>query len=77
MTTKSAPIERRRSIKFYNFSAAHSGHFCYFYVQKYSNFGQKLSKMPIVYLICASWRSIQEWRSIGADTVCLEPGSAG
>jgi len=42
--TESAPIERRRSIKFYDFSAAHSGHFCYFYVQKYSNFEQKLSK---------------------------------
>ena len=44
LNTESAPIEHRRYIKFYDFSAAHSGHFCYFYVQKYSNFGQKLSK---------------------------------
>ena len=42
--TVSAPIERRRSINFYDFSAAHSEHFSYFFIQKYSNFGQKLSK---------------------------------
>ena len=38
-TTESAPIERRCSIDFYDFQAAHSGNFCQIFVRKYSNFG--------------------------------------
>ena len=37
--TESAPIERQRSIKYYNFQAGHSGHFCRFFVQKHTIFG--------------------------------------
>ena len=42
--TESAPIERRRSINFYDYQTAHYGHFCQFFVQNYCIFGRENSK---------------------------------
>ena len=69
--TESAPIERQCSINFY--------HFLLLTVVIFANFSSKNTvilnkisqKMITETLKCALWRSIQEWRSIGTDTVCL------
>ena len=63
MITESAPIERRRSINFYDFLAAHSGIFVKFLSKKLVILDENCPKLTIVCLKCASWRSI------GADTV--------
>ena len=69
--TVSAPIERRRSIKFLDFQAAHNGQFRRKIVEKLPFFADFSPKMTYVRPKCVPWRSNQEWRSIGADTVVI------
>ena len=69
--TVSAPIERRRFVNFCDFSAAHSEHFSYFSSKNTVILDKNCQKMTIVYLNCALWRSIQEWRSISQDAVAV------
>ena len=63
--TITAQLERRRSIKFLDFYAAHEKS------SKITVFSDDfLPKLAIVCPKCVSWRSNQEWPSICADTVC-------
>ena len=69
MYTVLVDIERRHSIYFQQFQAAHSGHFLQFLSKNIVIMNKKLPKITTVSPKCASWRSNQEWRSISTNTV--------
>jgi len=60
---------RNRANSFNKFQAAHYGYFDQKSFENTVFLDKELSKMTIVCPKCASWRSNQEWHSIGADTV--------
>ena len=63
-TIVATPIERRRSIKSQSFHGGAIFKFCPFLPSKRAFESKKVA-------FCSRWHSNQEWRSIGADTVCI------
>ena len=62
--TVATPIERQRSIKFQSLQGGVIFEFCPFLPYKCTFLGKKVA-------FCSRWCSNQEWRSIGADMVCI------